>query len=57
MTHRDIIIYNKSLETRYSRVSCEECGKYFVLNDVIHTTSTRRYRTAYHKKCWDFKFH
>ena len=57
MTHRDIIINNPSLETRYAFLKCDKCGKHFKLNDIVHTTSTVKYYTAYHKKCWDSKFY
>ena len=55
MVHRDVIISNGSLETRYGYYSCEVCKIHFKLNDAIYTYMTKKDYKIYHKECWESK--
>lgn len=58
MATNDTVIRNHSQLKKFRNSKCVKCGKPFVLNDTIHTTtSTRNGRKRYHKKCWESKYH
>jgi len=57
MANSEVVIRNYTQLNKYKNKKCEECGKCFVMNDIVHTTTgTRQSRKRYHKECWDSKF-
>ena len=34
-------------------MQCTTCGKKFIMNDTIHTTTSKQGTKRYHQKCWD----
>ncbi len=50
--HETKIIDHSALK-RFRNTKCTTCGKKFIMNDTIHTITSKQGTKRYHQKCWD----
>jgi len=55
VANHETTIKDHSALKRFRNAKCATCGKKFIMNDTIHTTSSKQGTKKYHQKCWDTK--
>jgi hypothetical protein len=57
VANHETTINDHSALKRFRNAKCTTCGKKFIMNDTIHTTTSKQGTKRYHQKCWDTKYY